>query len=140
MVRGNFGMFDLKLQEIVSFLFGSDMGEVSLGIHYPPIDVYENPDTLCIEMEIPGMNPEEIDISILGKMLRISGVKKERLGNKGVRYLRMERSFGRFVRELEIPERFDLEKVDARSSDGVLIIKIPRVDSGTEIVRRVIVK
>ncbi len=133
-------MFDLKLQEIVSFLFGSDMGQESLSVHYPPVDVYENPETLCIEMEIPGMDPDEIDISILGRRLRISGIKKERLGNKGVRYLRMERSFGRFERELEIPERFDLENVDARFSDGVLIIKIPRVNSGTEIVKRVIVK
>ena len=56
------------------------------------------------------------------------------------KYIRMERSFGRFSRELEIPERFNLEKIDAKFKDGVLTVMIARSEHKIEMVKRIEVK
>ena len=133
-------MINLNFQEIMGFLLGPEMGEERLGICYPSIDVYENSDDLFIEMEIPGVIQEDVNVEISGNTLRISGMKKDPLSGGGVRYIRMERSFGRFSRELEIPERFDLEKIDAKFKDGVLTVMIARSEHKIEMVKRIEVK
>lgn len=133
-------MINLKFQEIVGFLLGPEAGEDRLNIYYPALDVYENADELCIEMEIPGVNQDDVNVECLGSTIRISGMKKDSFVNKGVRYIRMERGFGRFSRDLEIPDRFDLNQVDANFKDGVLIIKIRRTAQKVEMVKRIEVK
>jgi HSP20 family protein len=133
-------MINLKFQEIMGFLLGPEMGEERLGICYPTIDVYECSDDLFIEMEIPGVIQEDVNVEIIGTTLRISGMKKDPLTSGGVRYIRMERSFGGFSRELEIPERFDLEKIDAKFKDGVLTVRIARSEHKAEMVKRIEVK
>jgi HSP20 family protein len=133
-------MINLNFQEIMGFLLGPEMGEERLGICYPSIDVYESADDLFIEMEIPGVIQEDVNVEIIGNTLRISGMKKDPLSGGGVRYIRMERSFGRFSRELEIPERFDLEKIDAKFKDGVLTVRIARSEHKVEMVKRIEVK
>jgi len=133
-------MFNLKFQEVVGFLLGQESHEERLGICYPPLDVYENSNELCIEVEIPGVSQEEISVEVVGRTLVISGMKRDALVNKGVRYIRMERGFGRFRRELDIPEIFDLEKVDARFSDGILNIRIARSDNEAKLIKRIAIE
>ncbi|HEY9161181.1 MAG TPA: Hsp20/alpha crystallin family protein [Desulfomonilia bacterium] len=133
-------MINLKFQEIMGFLLGPEMGEERLGICYPSIDVYESSDDLFIEMEIPGVMQEDVNVEIIGNTLRISGMKKDPLSGGGVRYIRMERSFGGFSRELEIPERFNLENIDAKFKDGVLTVRIARSENKVEMVKRIEVK
>jgi|WetSurMetagenome_2_1015567.scaffolds.fasta_scaffold101649_2 HSP20 family protein len=133
-------MINLKFQEIMGFLLGPEMGEERLGICYPSIDVYESSDDLFIEMEIPGVIQEDVNVEIIGSTLRISGMKKDPLSGGGVRYIRMERSFGGFSRELEIPERFNLENIDAKFKDGVLTVRIARSENKVEMVKRIEVK
>jgi HSP20 family protein len=133
-------MINLNFQEIMGFLLGPEMGEERLGICYPSIDLYESSDDLFIEMEIPGVIQEDVNVEIIGNTLRISGMKKDPLAGGGLRYIRMERSFGGFNRELEIPERFDLEKIDAKFKDGVLTVRIARSEHKTEMVKRIEVK
>jgi len=133
-------MINLKFQEIVGFLLGPEAGEDRLNVYYPALDVYENADELCIEMEIPGVNQEDVNVEIMGSTIRISGMKKDAFLNKGVRYIRMERGFGKFSRDLEIPDRFDLNQVDAKFKDGVLMIRITRSPQKVEVVKRIEVK
>ncbi|MGC9324221.1 MAG: Hsp20/alpha crystallin family protein [Desulfomonilia bacterium] len=133
-------MYNLKFQEVISFLLDPESGSERVGVYYPSLDVYENADELCIEMEIPGVNPEEVNVEIVGRTLIISGRKKDPLLRKGVRYVRMERGFGKFSRELEIPERFNIEHVEAKFADGVLKIKIARTDDKVEMIRRITIE
>ncbi len=86
------------------------------------------------------MSQEEVNVEVIGRTLVISGMKRDTLANRGVRYIRMERGFGRFRRELDIPEIFDLEKVDARYSDGILKIRIARSDDKAKLVKRIIIE
>jgi HSP20 family protein len=77
---------------------------------------------------------------VLGRTLVISGMKRDTLANRGVRYIRMERGFGKFRRELDIPEMFDLEKVDAKFSDGILNIRIARSENKAKLVKRIAIE
>ena len=74
---------------------------------------------------------------VIGRTLIITGMKKDVLSNKGVRYIRMERGFGKFSRELDIPERFNLEKIEARFMDGVLKIRIAKGEDGAKKIKRI---
>lgn len=133
-------MINLKFQEIMGFLLGPEAGEERLGVCYPSIDVYESLEELFVEMEIPGVVPDDVNVEVIGNTLRISGTKNDPLSSGGVRYVRMERSFGKFCRELEISDRFNLEKIDAKFKDGVLTVKIARAEQNAEIIRRIEVK
>ncbi len=133
-------MFNLKFQEMVGFLLGPENSEDRLGVCYPSLDVYESTDALCIELEIPGVNPDEVNVEVVGRTLVIAGMKRDAPVSKGVRYIRMERGFGKFRRELDIPEIFDLEKVDARFSDGVLIIRIARSENKAKLIKRITIE
>ena len=133
-------MFNLKFQEVIGFLLGPECNEERLGVYYPSLDVYENMDELCVEVEIPGVTPEEVNVEVMGRTLIISGMKRDSLVNRGVRYVRMERGFGKFRRELDIPEIFDLEKVDAKFSDGVLIIRIVRSENKAKMIKRITIE
>lgn len=133
-------MYNLKFQEVLGFLLGPESSEERLGVCYPSLDVYENAHELCIEVEIPGVSQEEMNVEVVGRTLIISGMKRDNLVNKGVRFIRMERSFGKFRRELDIPELFDLEKVDARFSDGVLTIRIARSENKAKLIKRIAIE
>ncbi len=133
-------MINLKFQEMMGFILGPENNEDRLGVCYPSLDVYENREELCIELEISGVAPDEVNVEVVGRTLVISGMKRDPLINKGIRYIRMERGFGKFRRELDIPDSFDLEKVDARFSDGVLIIRIARSEVKTKLIKRITIE
>ncbi|HQI00401.1 MAG TPA: Hsp20/alpha crystallin family protein [Deltaproteobacteria bacterium] len=133
-------MYNLKFQEVMGFLLGPESTEERLGVCYPSLDVYENANELCIEVELPGVSQEEMNVEVVGRTLIISGMKRDNLVNKGVRFIRMERGFGKFRRELDIPDLFDLEKVDARFSDGVLTIRIARSENKAKLIKRITIE
>jgi HSP20 family protein len=130
-------MFNLRFQEVIGLLLGPDANEERLGVYYPALDVYENSDGLCVELEIPGVNPDDVNVEVIGRTLMITGMKKDVLANRGVRYVRMERGFGKFTRELDIPERFNLEKIEAKFIDGVLKIRVTRAEDGVKKIKRI---
>ncbi|MGO9145438.1 MAG: Hsp20/alpha crystallin family protein [Desulfomonilia bacterium] len=127
----------MRFQEVIGLLLGPDANEERLGVYYPALDVYENSDGLCVEVEIPGVNPDDVNVEVIGRTLMITGMKKDVLANKGVRYVRMERGFGKFTRELDIPERFNLEKIEAKFIDGVLKIRVTRAEDGVKKIKRI---
>lgn len=130
-------MFNLKFQEVIGLLLGPEAHGERLGVFHPAVDVYESPDGLCVEVEIPGVNPDDVNVEVIGRTLVVSGNKKDSLANRGVRYIRMERGFGKFTREFDIPERFNLDKIEARFVDGVLKVRIARIEEGVKKVKRI---
>lgn len=56
---------------------------------YPPLDVYECADGLCVEMESPGVNPDDVNVEVMGRSLVVTGMKKDAHAARGVRYIRM---------------------------------------------------
>jgi len=95
---------------------------------WPAIDVAEEEDTIVVRAEVPGCKAEDVDISIYGNTLTISGGKKMSEEKKEKGYYHMESSYGSFRRELTLPTDVDQDKIDASCKDGVLSIKLPKAE------------
>jgi HSP20 family protein len=117
-----------ELDRVFESTFGS--GFRSLGTltgWTPAVDVYQDKDQFTVVAEVPGMKKEEIDISLHGDTLTISGERKsqEKEGDQG---FRTERFFGKFQRSLTLPAAVNTEKVKASYKDGILEVVLPKAD------------
>ena len=95
---------------------------------WPAIDIAETDDAFQIKAEVPGCKAEDIDISVHGNVLTISGEKKEEEKEKEKGYYHVERSYGSFRRDFNLSSDVDAEKIDAACKDGVLSIKLPKTE------------
>ena len=95
---------------------------------WPAIDVAETDDAIVVRAEVPGCKPEDIDISIYGNTLNISGEKKESHEANGAGYYHVESSCGSFHREIVLSTDVDEQKVEAVAKDGVLSITLPKAE------------
>jgi len=92
----------------------------------PPVDIKETDDKVIVEAELPGMDPKDLEIKIEGDTLMLRGERKSEKEDKTKGFHRVERSFGRFERQLELPAGADPEKVEANYRNGVLKIEIAK--------------
>lgn len=92
----------------------------------PLLDMYETDDSLVLEMDVPGIDPEEILIKVYDDIIMVEGIKRERREEKRFKYLCMERSFESFRRMIRIPIPVDLTGAKASYSDGVIRVIFPR--------------
>jgi HSP20 family protein len=90
------------------------------------LDMYQTDDATVIKSAVPGVKPEEIDISISGNTLTISGESKEEEEVKEENYIRRERRYGSFSRSVVLPEGLEADKAEASFEDGVLTLTIPK--------------
>jgi HSP20 family protein len=88
----------------------------------PAVDVYENQREIIIEMELPGVHEKDVKILLYPSRLEVRGFKREVTGHQGARYLRLERGFGAFRREVPVPGAVDPEKAYASLENGILTI------------------
>lgn len=92
----------------------------------PPIDLYEDKDSLIVKAELPGMNKTDIDISLHDGTLTIAGERKNESENSAAS--RSERFFGRFARSFDLPKPVDPNKVKATYKDGILTVVLPKTE------------
>ena len=92
----------------------------------PSMDVSEDDHGLLLELEVPGLAPEEVEVTTEQGLLTIKGEKNATRQREGVRALVTERSHGRFVRTLQLPQGVDESKVEAEFANGLLRIRVPR--------------
>ncbi len=94
----------------------------------PTVDIYEEGDNLVVKADMPGMDKNDVDISISDGYLTISGHrKKEEKVEKG-NYFRYERSHGSFFRRFELPAGIDADKVKAHLEHGILEVRLPKTE------------
>ncbi len=93
-----------------------------------PIDMYQTDDTVVVKASVPGINPEDVEISITGNTLTINGQTKEENEVKKDDYLRQERRFGAFSRNILLPNSLQTGKAEASFEDGVLTLAIPKAE------------
>ena len=93
---------------------------------YPALNVWTNEESLNVTAEVPGVRPEDIDISVVGDTLTLSGTRKPEELDDNARYHRQERGYGEFTRTLQLPFPVDVEKVEATFRNGVLLVAMPR--------------
>ena len=105
----------------------------------PPVNVLEEEGRVCVTAELPGMEENEIEVSVKEGVLTIKGEKKEPKGYKPENYFRAERQYGRFVREIELPCEVETEKIDASCKNGVLTVMLPKSKEAEKEVKKIAV-
>jgi len=92
------------------------------------VDVYETDDNVVVEAALPGVKPEDIEISIAGDVLTIKGETKDEKEVKAENYIRRERRYGSFCRSVSLPAGLDGDKAEAEFEHGVLKLTIPKTE------------
>ena len=95
---------------------------------FPALNVWSNADGLLVTAEVPGVEPDDLDIAIVNQTLTLSGRREPSDLDEEARYHRQERGCGEFKRTIELPYRVAADKVEARFKHGVLTIVLPRVE------------
>jgi len=93
---------------------------------WPAVDVSEGDDRYVIKAEVPGCKADDIDISVQGNTVIISGEKKEEQAKEGKGYYHCERAFGSFRRTLNLGCEVKADKIDASYEGGVLTVTVPK--------------
>ena len=101
-------------------------GEVSTRTWAPPVDIYEDGDNLVLKAELPGVNPDDVEIRVEDNTLYLKGERKFEKEVKEQNYHRIERSYGTFTRTFSLPNSLDADKVTANYKDGVLTLVMPK--------------
>ena len=108
------------------FFEGSPMWTERERIFWPVVDISEDENAITVRAEVPGCKAEDIDISVQGNILTISGEKKHEEQKKGKGYYYAERSYGSFRRDLNLPSEVDPARINAAYKDGVLNITLTK--------------
>lgn len=94
----------------------------------PLVDVYETKDDLVVTFELPGVREKEVGVSITGDVLTIRGERRFERDAKEDSLHRLERVYGKFERSIPLPVPVQTDKVKATYRDGVLEIRLPKVE------------
>jgi HSP20 family protein len=119
-----------SLQDDLDRLFeqrlGMDETTGSVANWTPPVDIREEEDRFVLHADIPGVKPEDIEVTMENGVLTISGSREETSRSESNGYRRVERVSGRFFRRFTLPDTANAEEIRAKSHNGVLEVIIPK--------------
>jgi HSP20 family protein len=98
-------------------------------VEFPPMNVWTNSEGAVVTVELPGVNPEQIEVSVVGDTLTLRGKRVAEDLPEGARYQRRERFQGEFARSLQLPFTIDADHVEAQYENGILTITLPRAEA-----------
>jgi len=94
----------------------------------PLVDIVEDEQEYLIKAELPELRRENVKVTVENGVLSISGERKYEMEEKGKRYHRVERAYGRFYRSFAVPDDADPEKVGAEFKDGLLTVRLAKTE------------
>jgi len=115
-------------QRIVNQFF-ADAEAPLTGAFAPALDVEETDDGFTLHVELPGIDAENVDVSIEENVLTIAGERNFYSDKSSEGFRRVERRFGTFHRSVRLPDRVDPDGVTAEYSDGLLTVVVPKSES-----------
>lgn len=118
-----------EFKRFLKAMEAEERGDMALGeTGGPLLDLYETADDIVIEADLPGIELDDVGVSILNGVLTVEGMKRERLNEQEkVNYLCMERSFENFKRTVKITVPFNPKAAKACYQKGVLTVVFPKV-------------
>ena len=122
--------FDQVRREMLRLLdtvAGETFGDVGTGV-FPPLNVTQDDDNFYLRAELPGIKPEELSISAVRNRVSLAGKRVIQREHERVSYHRKERAEGSFNRTVTLPTEVDEGRVDARYTDGILTIPLPKAE------------
>ncbi len=94
----------------------------------PHLDVLETEDAYLLEMDVPGVSRDDIQINLQDGVLTVSGERSSREVTENDNVVRVERQAGRFFRSFRLPKQINDQKIEARHENGVLMVTLPKIE------------
>lgn len=92
----------------------------------PAVDIREDGSNYLLTVDVPGVDPNDIEVTLEDGVLTIKGERKQESAEENRGYTRRERVYGAFVRRFSLPETVDTDAVTAKGENGVLTVAIPK--------------
>ncbi len=124
-VPSELGRMRREMDRLFEGLAAGISREPTAGV-FPLTNITEDNDNYYVRAELPGIGADQLDITVTGDSLSVSGERKIPAEKKEVKYHRKEREAGKFSRMVGLPGQIDTEKVDASCADGVLTVVLPK--------------
>jgi HSP20 family protein len=116
-----------RMRRLIEQTFGIDVPLPTEAVAWlPSVDIEETDDAYVVEAELPGVKREDVNIELVGNELIVSGEVKER-ERKGI-VRRQTRRVGQFEYRVVLPDQVDSETIEAKLKDGVLSVRVPKVE------------
>lgn len=120
-----------RLQDEINRLFGNareNDSSSATAMWVPPVDIHEYADRFELYVDLPGVEPASVELTLEGGVLTLSGDRSQAThkGGEQAQGLRVERGYGQFHRRFVLPDTVDGEKVNATGNHGVLTVTIPK--------------
>ena len=96
------------------------------GSWVPAVNILEREDAMVITADLPGLKAEDVEVTVEEGILSIRGERKLEESSEGETYHRVERLYGMFERTFTLPNSIDVDKIDARFSNGEMILTLPK--------------
>ena len=93
----------------------------------PTVNLYTNEEGAVLKAEVPGIDPDSLDVSVQNDTVTLRG-KREPESGENEEFIRQERQYGEFVRTLTLPHKVEQDNVNAKFKDGILEIHLPRAE------------
>jgi HSP20 family protein len=113
-------------------------GDSAMSAWIPRIDLSETDDQITLRVDLPGIDPKDITVTVSGNLLTVAGERRQESEHQGEEYYQCERSFGSFSRTIELPANADPESIEAEERTGVLTVRMSKIAGKTP--RRIHVK
>jgi HSP20 family protein len=98
------------------------------GAWVPPLDIYETDERFVVNVELPGIEPDSVDVSVEDSVLTIRGERSFYAEVDEESFHRVERRYGQFARSITLPQTANAEAIEASFDRGVLTITVPKVE------------
>jgi len=91
-----------------------------------PLDVYETKDRVVVKADVPGLKPEDLDVSVTGTLVTIRGERKHEQETREANFYRREVAYGTFQRQIELPHTVNADELKATYKQGILELSFPK--------------
>lgn len=133
-----FDQLNRELHNPLSNISNDEDGNIATARWAPSVDISENDTAFVLHADIPGVKPEEIEVSMDNGVLTIKGERKTEEKSDKENFRRVERQYGMFYRRFSLPDTANADKIEAHSEHGVLQVTIPKKE--VALARRISVK
>jgi HSP20 family protein len=126
---GNVRSLQGEFDRLFDGLLSTRTDEAASAMWAPRVDLLESDDAYVLEVDVPGLKRDDININFHDQTLTISGERSsEKKEEKKGEYVRVERQYGNFYRSFTLPRSVDSNKIEASYENGVLIVTVPKAE------------
>ena len=136
------GQKQAAVKHLLENLMHDTMGEDVMGgkgghVQTPQADVYETADQILMIVDLPGIKKQDVELYIQDDKIYVEALKREVKAPQNAHYHCIERLFGKFKRVIEIPTTIHSGKVEANMVNGVLVVRLPKIEDRRGIKKKI---